>query len=206
MTESSTEKPATEVEKTEGKPGVTVPIGVVAEARAEKRAAVAEAEAAKAELAKQRETPKLDSELMALLAAEAAKMMEQRVAPLEVEAAEGRKFKLAVQLGLNEAQVNKVQEVRQQNPGLSNEDSLLIAKARYGDLFPASRPQWDRALHGGMPVSGNSDSRSPVTYESHIAKMNESLRSGDRQSAQEHAVKAFTFAAHSLFDRTHPQS
>jgi len=197
-----TEKPADKA----GAEGKNVPLAALSEQRAKTRAANEQAEALQAELEKAKDG-KFDlaalSPLVADLMLEARKAAEQEFEPLRQEVA---KYKLANQLGLNEPQVDKVMAVKSKNPGLTDQQALLLAKNEHGDLFPQSqRPAWDRALHGAMPISGQSEDRNEKTVD-HLAKMNEAHGKGDHQAARMHAAQVFTERFYRIKPHLRPRS
>jgi len=190
-TESSTEKndkttSAEGAQGTEqGSADKTVPVAALADQRAKTRAAKSELEAAQAELAKAKEQQfpiDMDS-LVQTLAAETRKTVEAELAPLRAEA---NKYKMAAAYGLNEDQASKVMELRQKNPGLSDQQALTLARADHPDVFPQpSQPTWSRALHGGLPVSGTA---APAPQnEDFTAKMHAAREKQDWAGAQHFA-------------------
>jgi hypothetical protein len=188
-TESSTEKKdtktATDPQDGKGADDKTVPVAALADQRAKTRAAKSDLEAAQAELAKAREQQfpiDMDS-LVQTLAAETRKTVEAELAPLRQEAT---KYKMAATMGLNESQAEKVMELRSKNPGLSEQQALLLAKTEHPDVFPTpSQPPWSRAVHGGLPVSGDA----PVAPQSedYVAKMKQAREKDDWAGAQHFA-------------------
>jgi hypothetical protein len=192
----------------DSKPGTekNVPLAALSEQRAKTRAANEQAEALQAELEKAKDG-KIDvaalSPLVADLLLEARKAAEQEFEPLRQEVA---KYKLANQLGLNEPQVDKVMAVKQKNPGLTDQQALLLAKSEHGNLFPqAQQPAWNRALHGALPVSGQSEDRNDKTVD-HAAKMNEAHKSGDHAAARFHAGQLFTERFYRIKPHLRPRS
>jgi len=197
VTKAPSEKGGTEDKK--------VPLAALSEQRAKTRAANEQAEALQAELAKAQDG-KVDlatlSPLVADLMLEARKAAEQEFEPLRQEVA---KFKLANQLGLSEPQVDKVMAVKQKNPGLSDQEALLLARAAHADVFPQAQPAWNRALHGGLPVSGASEVRTEKTVD-HTAKMNEAYKKGDLAEARQHAHQAFAERFYQIKPHLRPRS
>jgi hypothetical protein len=183
-----------------------VPLAALSEQRAKTRAANEQAEALQAELEKANKGGQLDlaslSPLVADLMLEARKAAEQEFEPLRQEVA---KFKLANQLGLSEPQVDKVMAVKQKNPGLSDQEALLLARSANADLFPQAQPAWNRALHGGLPVSGASEVRNEKATD-HTAKMNEAYKKGDIQEARLHAHQAFAERFYQIKPHLRPRS
>lgn len=188
MTESSAEKSQTaEQAKSEE---TKVPVAAVAKERAEKRAARAEAAELRGELEKVRtESPGLDAEAYAKLAEELAEEARRAVeAELQPWKADVAKYKMAMQMGLNEPQADKLMEIKSKNPGLTEQQALLLAKADAPDLFQtqASRPSWDRSK-GGLPVTGDSLARSQPQSDDFMGLMREAEQKGDRMAAQRYA-------------------
>jgi hypothetical protein len=187
-TESSTEKNDKNPETTPpgGEQGdKTVPVAALAEQRAKTRAAKSDLEAAQAELAKAKEQQfpiDMDS-LVQKLAAETRKTGEAELAPLRAEA---NKYKMAAAFGLSEDQATKVMELRDKNPGLTDKQALTLAQAEHQDLFPQpSQPTWNRALHGGLPVSGQA--QTAPRNEDFVAKMNAAREKQDWAGTQHFA-------------------
>jgi len=183
MTDSSTEEGGKATQEAESR---KVPVEAVAKERAEKRAARAEATKLSEELENVRKTATLDEETLSTitekLAEEAKRAVAAELKPVQDEVA---KWKMAATLGLNEAQADKVMELRMKNPGLSENQALVLAKADHADLFPANTSRSWSPAHGGLPVSGNPER---MTGEpDFVAKMNEAAGKGDRRSAQHYA-------------------
>lgn len=175
MSESSTEikQPETpEAPKAENK----VPVEAVAKERAEKRAARAEADAAKQELAKLKEqTPDPDELLSAFnnakqaIKAEAEAAVTQQLAPFKAEAA---KWKSAAALGLNEPQADALMEVKAKYQGMPDAQALMIARTEKPDLFPrVAPPSFAQSAIGGIPPGGDSPFRSAGQQDDFMAKM-----------------------------------
>lgn len=160
-----------------------VPISAVAEERAQKRAARDEAKAAKEELAKIQNSPPIPEDLIAQLAAEARKAVEAELAPLKERAS---RAEAGVKFGLNEQQVNKMWEIKTKHPTLTDELALSLAKTEFADVFKTSQP-WNRAVHGGLPVTGTSDARTAPMSDDHLALMREAEGKKDFAKAQFHA-------------------
>lgn len=160
-----------------------VPISAVAEERAQKRAARDEAKAATEELAKIKNAPNIPDDLIAQLAAEARKAVEAELAPLKERA---HRAEVGVRFGLNEAQVNKVWEIKTKHPTLSDDMALSLAKTEFADAFKTSS-SWNRAVHGGLPVTGTSDARTAPMADDHLALMREAESKKDYAKAQYHA-------------------
>ena len=184
-----------------------VPLAALSEQRAKTRAANEQAEALQAELEKANKGGQLDlaslSPLVADLMLEARKAAEQEFEPMRQEVA---KWKLANQLGLSEPQVDKVMTVKQKNPGLSDQEALLLARNAHADLFQQEKaPAWNRALHGGLPVSGASEVRNEKAVD-HTAKMNEAYKKGDISEARLHAHQAFAERFYQIKPHLRPRS
>lgn len=191
MTESSTEKSETKA-VAEGSDEQKVPVAAIAAERAKTRAAKSEAEAANQELAKLKEGQDGGVDLNAIierLAAENRKLFDAEMASVKQEAANA---KLAVRMGLNEAQLNKVVEIGTKNPGLTEAQRLLLAKSEHPDLFPqATRPSWQQQLHGGLPVAG-SEQKALSPEEDYAAKLKAAKNPMERQQvAEEHALMQY---------------
>ena len=184
MTDSSTEKPtaqdATQADEKK------VPVAALAEERAQKRAARSEAEAAKAELAQAKSIPNVPDEVITQLVAEARRMVEAEVAPLKQRA---ERAELGVKLGLNEKQVNIIMDVKQKNPTLTNEQALLLARAEHQSEFVPAQ-SWNRAVHGGLPVTGTSEARNSPDVTDYRAQMLAAQQKGDRAGATHFATQA----------------
>lgn len=175
MSESSPENQTED--QTPGVPeeGKKVPVEAVAKERAEKRAARAEADKLKEELAKRQESNFSMESLANLLAELVPQQVEAAVSaslrPLQDEVA---KSKMAVALGLNEAQADAVNAVKSKYAGIPAEDALILARREKPDLFPQPKQNpWNPSVHTGMPVTGDSPLRgqpSTETYESRLAK------------------------------------
>lgn len=192
MTDSSTEKS----ESAEQPAGTDkqVPIQAVAKERAEKRAARAEVQKLSEELEQARQAAGFDEETLTAMAQkmaeEARRAVEAELKPFKDEAT---KWKMAAKFGLNESQVEKVQQVLMQNPTLNETQALTLARTEHADLFPTQKASsWSPAL-GGLPVSGNPARMSDKP--NFVEKMNEAVRNGDRvaarQFAQEEALDRF---------------
>lgn len=185
MTESST---VTKQEDKEAPKGdqKTVPVEAVGAARAQKRAAQEEADQAKTELAKIKSSqPDMDS-VIAALAAEAKKNLEQEVAPLKARL---MKSELAMKMGLSEEQADKVMAVKTANPNLTEQQAVVLAKAEHADLFAPKQAGWTRGIHGGVPVGGASEARNPPQPVDNLAKMREAEAKGDKAGATHWATQ-----------------
>jgi hypothetical protein len=184
MTDSSTEEGGKASQ--EGAESRKVPVEAVAKERAEKRAARAEVTKLNEELENVRKTATIDEDTLnsitMQLAEEAKKAVAAELKPMQDEVA---KYKMAMTLGLSEPQADKVMELRMKNPGLSESQALVLAKAEHGDLFPANAPRSWSPAHGGLPVSGNPERMG--SEPDYVAKMNEAASRGDRHSAQKFA-------------------
>ena len=183
MTDSSPEKPV--VQDAPPVEEKKVPVAALAEERAQKRAARAEADAAKAELAQAKSTPNVPDDIIQALVAEARKVVEAEVAPLKQRA---ERAELGVKMGLNEKQVNIVMDVKQKNPTLSVEQALLLARAEHQSEFVPAQ-SWNRAVHGGLPVTGTSEARSASDANDYMAQMRAAEKSGDRAGANHFATQ-----------------
>lgn len=144
------------------------------------------------ELGKLREQKTLDisslSPIVAQMVLEARQSAEAEIAPIKAEMA---RYKVATQLGLNEAQADKVLEFKAKNPGLTEQQALLLARVEHQDVFPQpATPAWNRGLHGGLPVSGQSPARDERSQD-HTALMHEAVAKKDWAGANEHATQAF---------------
>lgn len=144
------------------------------------------------ELSKLREQKTLDisslSPIVAQMVLEARQSAEAEIAPIKAEMA---RYKVATQLGLNEAQADKVLEFKAKNPGLTEQQALLLARVEHQDVFPQpATPAWNRGLHGGLPVSGQSMARDEKSQD-HTAMMHEAVAKKDWVGANEHATQAF---------------
>lgn len=161
-----------------------VPVAAIAEERAKTRDAKAEAEAAKKELAKIKETGQIDLDLLnpviERLAEEARKRTEEAIAPWKAKA---EKAELQAKLGLNTAQVEAVMEVRSKNPTLNEQQAYLLARTEKTDLFPASR-----STSGGWPVTGTSDSRNAPSGDDFVAKMNAATTADEKKHWAEQEI------------------
>lgn len=198
-TESSTEKQAEKADATKApaeNEDKKVPLAALGESRAKTRAANERAEKLEQELAKAKEqqVPIDMDALMNALADEARRKVEAEVAPLRNEV---NKYKMAANMGLNESQVDKVMGIRDKNPGLTEQQALILAKTEHPDVFPQAAPAtWNRALHGAMPVGGASDARSNPQAEDLTAKMHEARKNKDFDAAQNlaerEAIRRFT--------------
>lgn len=184
MTDSSTEKS----ESAEQPAGTDkqVPIQAVAKERAEKRAARAEVQKLSEELEQARQAAGFDEETLTAMAQkmaeEARRAVEAELKPFKDEAT---KWKMAAKFGLNENQVEKVQQVLMQNPTLNETQALTLARTEHADLFPTQKASsWSPAL-GGLPVSGNPERM--ADKPNFVEKMNEAVRQGDRMAARQFA-------------------
>jgi len=193
MTDSSTTSEATKGknakdgdETQKGEAQKQVPLEALANERAQKRAAREEAEATKAELQQARETPNVPDAIIQQLAAEARKVVEAELAPWKERA---MRAELGVKHGLNEQQVQKVVEIRGKNPTLTDEQALTLARAEHQALFAAPAQSWNRAVHGGLPVTGTSDARNATAADDYLAKMHQAVKDGDRAAAQHYATE-----------------
>lgn len=173
-----------------------VPISAVAEERAQKRAARDEAKAANEELAKVKNAPNIPDDLIAQLASEARKAVEAELAPLKERA---HRAEVGVKFGLNEAQVNKVWEIKTKHPTLSDDMALSLAKSEFAESFKPSS-SWNRAVHGGLPVTGTSDARSAPMADDHLALMREAEGKEDYAKAQYHAKEEALARFRALFN------
>ena len=195
MAESSTEDGAPNPEQ--GDEQRKVPVAAVAKERAEKRAARDEVQKLTEELETTRKAAAISAEDQARFAeelgAEARRAVEAELAPYRSAVA---KYKMAMQLGLNESQADKLMEIKTKNPGLTDQQALLLARADHQDLFPSgeSRSPFTR-VHGGLPVSGNPESRMGNDQPNFVEKMNEARKAGDiagaQRFAQEEALNRF---------------
>lgn len=188
MAESSTEDGAPNPE-TKGDEQRKVPVEALAKERAEKRAARDEAKKLTEELETVRKTATISAEDYAKLAEELAEEARKAVeAELQPYRADVAKYKMAMQLGLNEPQADKLMEIKTKNPGLTDQQALLLARADHQDLFPANAPQSSfTRVHGGLPVSGNPESRMGNDQPNFVEKMKEARKVGDIAGAQHFA-------------------
>jgi len=194
MSESSTEQKQPEVQDAQ-KAEKQVPVEAVGKARADKRAAQAEAAAAKKELAEIKEQADPDGLLAAFNDAKAA-LQEQAKAEVAKELAPVRaevaKWKAAVALGLNEPQAEAVMAVRDKYPGMPEQQALMIARAEKPDLFPmVSPPPFNPSVNGGIPTGGDSPYRSAPQQEDYMAKISEAKKAGDQPKATHYAEQEF---------------
>lgn len=198
MTDSSTEESGKVPQ--EGAESRKVPVEAVAKERAEKRAARAEVTKLNEELENVRKTATLDEDTLntitTQLAEEAKRAVAAELKPVQDEVS---KWKMAATLGLSEPQADKVMELRMKNPGLSENQALVLAKAEHADLFPANAPRSWSPAHGGLPVSGNPERMG--SDPDFVAKMNDAANRGDRSAAQhfakEEALRRFRAAFNS---------
>lgn len=201
MTKSSTEAESKQVETApavETKEQPKVPVAAIAEQRAKTRAAHSEVERLQEELAKaqtelQAQGTKVDpaavSEIVAQMMLETRQKIEAEIRG--AAEAEVQKFKFAAKMGLNEKQVDSVTAMQGKYQGMPIEQALVLARAANPDLFPAAqRPAWDRAMHGGLPVTGASEARSEQKVD-YTAEMHKAAANKDHVSAQQWAAKAF---------------
>ena len=197
MTDSSTEAAENVVKTTDE--AKKVPIQALAKERAEKRAAREEASKLGEELEQARKAAGIDEEtfnkVVEEMAAEARRAVAAELKPVQDEVS---KWKMAAKLGLTETQVDKVMEIRMQNPNLSEHQALTLAKAEHADLFPSQQARSWSPTHGGLPVSGNSDR--PSDKPNFVEKMNEAVRNGDRAAAQQYATQEALARFRRVFD------
>lgn len=201
MTKSSTEPESKQVEAApavETKEQPKVPVAAIAEQRAKTRAAQSEVERLQEEIAKvqaelQAQASKIDPDAMKDIV---AKMMVETRQKVEDEvrasyAAEVERIRFASKMGLSEKQVEAVTAIQQKVSGVSAEEALTLARVRQPDLFPApQQPAWNRALHGGFPVTGASEARSEQKVD-FTAEMHKAAANKDWIGAQNMAAKAF---------------
>lgn len=177
----TTESSAAKTEDKQATPQKTVPVAAVGEAREKAREAKERAATAEAALASEKSTQVDYDELTAAVLAEARKQVEAEVAPLKARAA---RAEMALQLGLNTEQVEKVMEIKSSNPTLNDQQALLLAKSEHADLFPSKRGGFDPALHGRLPTNGLSDLRQAPGKPDYRAKIEEAKKAGDRAAVQ----------------------
>lgn len=196
MTESSTESKNVEVaEATPAKEQATVPVAAVGAARAKARAAEGEVERLQQELAKawQAQDGKIDpsavSDVVGQMMVEARQKIEAEVrASMDAELS---KHKFAAKMGLNEKQIDSVTAMQGKYPGMPIDEALALARTKSPDLFPvAAQPTWNRAMHGGLPVTGASEARSEQKTD-FTAEMHKAAAAKDYNAAQQWAAKAF---------------
>ena len=203
MTKSSTEAESKQVEAApavETKEQPKVPVAAIAEQRAKTRAAHSEVERLQEELAKaqaelQAQGTKVDpsvvSSVVGEMMVEARKTIEAEIR--ESLGAEMQKVKFAAKMGLNEKQVDSVMAMQGKFPDKPIEQVLQLARIASPELFPATqgaKPAWDRAIHGGLPVTGASEARSEQKVD-YTAEMHKAAANKDWQGAQQWAAKAF---------------
>lgn len=216
MTKSSTEAEV-KVEGVEtpetSKDQAKVPVAAIAEQRAKTRAAHSEVERLQEELAKaqaelQAQGTKVDPAAMSEVVAQ---MMLETRAKVEAEireslGAEVQKLKFAAKMGLNEKQVESVTAMQGKYPGMPTEQALVLARAASPDLFPATaQPAWNRALHGGLPVTGASEARSEQKVDN-TAEMHKAAANKDWQGAQQFAAKAFVERLYQSYPHMRPRN
>lgn len=200
MAKSSTEPEAKTdgVETPEVKEQPKVPVAAIAEQRAKTRAAHSEVERLQEELAKaqselQAQGTKVDpaavSDVVGQMMVEARQKIEAEVrASMDAELS---KHKFAAKLGLNEKQVENVTAMQAKYPGMPLDQAFVLARAGSPDLFPAAqKPTWNRAEHGGLPVTGASEARSEQKVD-FTAEMHKAAAAKDYAAAQQFAAKAF---------------
>jgi hypothetical protein len=214
-------KSSTEAEKVETAPAAEtkdqpkVPVAAIGAARAQTRAARDEVERLQEELAKaqselQAQSTKVDPAAMSEVVAQMMVETRQKV-EAEVRAsmdAEVQKFKFAAKMGLNEKQVDSVTAMQAKHPGLAVDQALLLARAAAPDLFPANaqtQPAWNRALHGGLPVTGASEARSEAKVD-YTAEMHKAAAAKDWQGAQQFAAKEFVERLYISYPHMRPRS
>jgi hypothetical protein len=197
MSDSSTVNAATEAPKADAqdnKPNEKqVPVAAVAQLRAEKRAANERATEAEAKLAS---LPQIDMDALAEAAAQLAReAVARELKPVQDEV---QKWKSAVAMGLNEPQADLVASVRGRYPGMPEPQVLAIAQMEKPDLFP-QKPTWNRAIHGGLPVTGDSATRGNATQNlTELAA--KQRRDGDIEGARSTATQEFLNRARAVFN------
>lgn len=201
MAESSTETRDQEAQA-EGSGGDRkVPVAYLAKERAAARTARDEAEAAKQALAEQQANPTIDADFLKKLAentgADLKKIVEAEVAaatqPYREKVA---RYELAVNLRLNEAQVDKVLEAKQKHPTLSNEEALIYARTQNPTMWPSAGTGPSPAL----PVAGASDPRGNSSdRQDFIALMRKAEKEKDYNAARDYAEQAFLQIARNTF-------
>lgn len=165
-----------------------VPVEAVAKERAEKRAARAEADALKEELSKVKQSQEIDVDALAksldeITTARVESAVQLALKPFKDEA---DKWKSAAALGLNEAQADVLQAIKTQWPGMPDDRALALARIEKPDLFPVQ--QQARTFPNGLPVTGDSLSRSSPDKEDYRAQMHAAK---DPALKQQLAEKAF---------------
>ena len=213
MSESSTkteDKKGDAASAAESKEEPKVPVAALAEQRAKTRAANSEVEKLSKELEKAQSQlqdgnkvdPATMSQLVAQMLVETRQQVEKEFEPLRHEVAQLGKFKLAAQLGLNEKQVDKVMEMQSKFDGMAVDQALVLAKAASPDLFTPQQPAWNRALHGGLPVTGPSPARLESGQRDYTAEMHKAAQAKDFGAAQQLAAKAFEQRVASMRQRS----
>lgn len=216
MPESSTKTEETKkgdaAEAAESKEEPKVPVAALAEQRAKTRAANSEVEKLSKELEKAQSQlqdgskvdPAAMSQLVAQMLVETRQQVEKEFEPMRHELAQLGKFKLAAQLGLSEKQVDKVIEIQSKFDGkATTEQALLLAKAEAPDLFTPQQPAWNKALHGGLPVTGPSPARLDTGQRDYTAEMHKAaaVEKPDLALVRQLAAKAFEQRVASLRSR-----
>lgn len=214
MPESSTkteDKKGDAATAAESKEEPKVPVAALAEQRAKTRAANSEVEKLSKELEKAQSQlqdgnkvdPATMSQLVAQMLVETRQQVEKEFEPLRHEVAQLGKFKLAAQLGLNEKQVDKVMEMQNKFEGMATDQALVLAKAASPELFASQQPPaWNKALHGGLPVTGPSPARMDTGQRDYTAEMHKAAAAKDFTAAQQLAAKAFEQRVASIRQRS----
>lgn len=195
-TETETKVETAEAVETKEQP--KVPVAAIAEQRAKTRAAQSEVERLQEELAKaqselQAQGGKVDpsavSDVVGQMMVEARQKIEAEVrASMDAELS---KHKFAAKMGLSEKQVDSVTAIQSKYQGMPNDQALVLARAANPELFPApAKPAWDRAVHGGLPVTGASEARSDQRVD-YTEEMHKAAAKEDWKGAQQFAAKAF---------------
>jgi hypothetical protein len=188
-TDSSTEPKGSDAPQ-----GKTVPVAAVAEARAEKRAAKAEADELRQKLAElEKQNPQLDIATMVktmteLTLAQAKAAVEAELRPVQDEVT---KWRTAAQYGLNEQQADAVAAVRAKYPGMDDKAALAVVQSEKPDLFPRPAASSERRFNGVIPVGGDSMLREAPQSEDFMAKMRAAVANNDPAQATHWAEQEF---------------
>jgi hypothetical protein len=187
-----------------GSPGegeAKVPVAAIGAERAKTRAAHEDNEKLRQENEKLK-NGQIDagelSKVVADMVLDVRKQLESEFAPLK---AENAKYRMAVEMGLSGPQADKVIEIRGKLPGLTEAQALLLAREENRELFPqqAAPQAWNKAIHGGIPVTGLSQVRNEPQATDYTAKMIEAERAGKKGEAHEFARQAFFQRLHASF-------
>lgn len=202
--DSSTEneQPTEPVVPPEQKNEAKVPVAVVAKQRAETRAARAEADDLKRQLAEAKEqNPQLDiQQLMDAISATIDQRTEEAfskaVAPLKAEV---EQRKTAMTLGLTEPQTTALFDMKAKAPGLTDQQLLTVLRAERKDLFKeAPRPTLQlRSLPTSVPAGAESPMRSAPAPTDHMELSRQARQAalkgepGAGKAMQEHAEVSY---------------